>query len=96
MTKVRKSYSSEEKAKIVMEILKGQLTHAQITSKYGVHATQINAWKQQFKKGVADIFQEKRRKDESSKEQLIEELYRQIGQQKVELDWLKKKSALFD
>ena len=96
MTKIRKSYSSEEKARIVMEILKGQLTQAQITSKYGIHATQIAAWKRQFKEGIADIFQDKRRKDESGKDQLIEELYKQIGQQKVELDWLKKKSALFD
>jgi transposase len=96
MSKTRKSYSAEEKAKIVIESLRGELTQAQITSKYGVHATQINAWKRQFKEGVANIFRDKRQKDESDKERLIEELYKQIGQQKVELDWLKKKSELFD
>lgn len=96
MTKARKSYTSEEKTKIVMEVLKGQLTQTQITAKYGVHATQIAAWKRQFKEGMADIFQDKRRKDESDKDQLIDELYKQIGRQKVEIDWLKKKSELFD
>ena len=96
MPKARKSYSSEEKAKIVLDALKGHLTQAQITSKYGVHATQISAWKRQFKEGAANIFRGKRHKDEAGKEALIEELYKQIGQQKVELDWLKKKSALFD
>ena len=96
MPKARKTYRSQEKAKIVLETIKGQLTQAQITTKYGVHATQINAWRRQFKEGAADIFRDKRRKDEADKEQLIEELYKQIGQQKVELDWLKKKSALFD
>ena len=96
MSKIRKSYSSAEKAKIVLETLKGELTQAQVTSKYGVHATQINAWKRQFKEGVANIFRDKRSKDSGDKDKHIEELYKQIGQQKVELDWLKKKSALFD
>ena len=96
MSKVRKSYTSEEKSKIVLDALKGELTQAQITTKYGVHASQINAWKRQFKDGVPDIFRDKRRKDEADNETLIDELYKQIGQQKVEIDFLKKKSALFD
>jgi len=96
MSKRRKNYTSEEKAKIVLESIRADLTQAQITSKYGVHATQISAWRRQLKEGIADIFRDKRRKNEVDKDQLIEELYKQIGQQKVELDWLKKKSELFD
>jgi len=96
MPKVRKTYSSEEKAKIVLETLKSELTQAQITSKYGVHASQISAWRRQFKDGVADIFRDQRRTEDADKEALIEELYKQIGQQKVEIDFLKKKSALFE
>ena len=76
--------------KIVLETLKGNQTQAQLTSKYGIHPTQISAWRRQFKEGVADIFKDKRRKDILDKDRLIEELYKQIGQQKVELDWLKK------
>ncbi len=96
MFKLRKKYSAQEKARIVLETLKGNQTQAQLTSKYGIHPTQISAWRRQFKEGVADIFKDKRRKDVLDKDRLIEELYKQIGQQKVELDWLKKKSALFD
>jgi len=96
MSKTRKSYSPEEKAKIILETLKEQSTRAQITSKYGVHATQITAWMRQFKEGVGDLFRDKRRKDAVEKEGLVDELYKQIGQQKVEIDWLKKKSELFD
>ena len=76
----------------MLETLRGNVTQAQITSKYGVHSTQIHSWKKQFKKGVANIFRDKRRKDDADKDDLIEELYKQIGQQKVELDWLKKKN----
>jgi transposase-like protein len=95
MSKKRRNYSPEEKLKIVLEVLKGDLTLSQITSKYEVHSTQIHTWKQQFKSRAADIFRDRRAKSEREREELIEELYKQIGQQKVELDWLKKKSALF-
>ncbi|WP_250310772.1 transposase [Rickettsia endosymbiont of Oedothorax gibbosus] len=47
MKKQVRQYSAEEKAKIVIEAIKGELTIAQITSKYGVHATQISNWKKQ-------------------------------------------------
>lgn len=47
MTKKARQYSAEEKAKIVVEAIKGEHTIAQITSKYGVHATQIQSWKKQ-------------------------------------------------
>ena len=47
MKKQAKQYSAEEKTKIVIEAIKGELTIAQITSKYGVHATQISNWKKQ-------------------------------------------------
>ena len=45
MSKSRKKYTSEEKAKIVLETLKGNVTQAQITSKYGVHSRKIHSWK---------------------------------------------------
>ncbi len=45
MTTKRRQYSANEKAKIALEAIKGNLTIAQITSKHGVHASQVNAWK---------------------------------------------------
>ncbi len=44
MTTKRRQYTANEKAKIALEAIKGNLTVSQITSKYGVHATQIPAW----------------------------------------------------
>ncbi len=95
MVTLKKKYSPEEKARIALEALKGNLTQSQITSKYGVHSTQINNWTRQVKNGIKDIFGEKRKADDMSNQALIDELYKQIGQQKVEIDFLKKKSDLF-
>ncbi len=95
MSKLKKSYTAEQKAKIALEALSGQLTQSQITSKYGVHSTQINRWKKCLKSGVADIFKDRRKRDERDKDELIDELYKKIGQLNVELEWLKKKSELF-
>ncbi len=47
MLKKAKQYSAEEKTKIVLEVLKGELSMAQISSKYGIHTTQITSWKKQ-------------------------------------------------
>jgi transposase-like protein len=96
MSKPRKKYTPEEKAKIALEALSGHQTQSQLTSKYGVHSTQINAWKKQLKTEVADIFRDRRKRDEYDKEQLIEQLYQKVGQLNMEIDWLKKKSELFD
>ena len=45
MASIRKKYSAEEKAKIALEALKGNITYNTITKKYGIHHTQIARWK---------------------------------------------------
>lgn len=95
MANVRKHYSAEEKAKIVLEVLKGELTQQQITAKYGVHSTQLHNWKKQALEGMLSGFSGKQERQAQDQNQLVDELYQQIGKLKVELDWLKKKSDLF-
>ena len=96
MSNMRKKYSAEEKAKIALEALKGEVTQSQLTSKYSVHSTQIANWKRQLKEGIVGIFKDKRHKEaQSDQTELIEELYKKIGKLEVELDWVKKKSELF-
>ena len=90
MRKMRKTYSASDKAKIALEALKGDVTLNQLTAKYQVHSTQINAWKKRLKEGVAEIFKDQRSKEDYSKEALIEELYKKVGQLQLEIDWLKK------
>lgn len=95
MTKPRKSYTAAERARIVLDAIKGQMTQNEITSKYGVHGTQISSWKKQVLDAMPDLLSDRRRQASHDQTALIDELYKQIGQLKVELDWLKKKSELF-
>jgi transposase-like protein len=95
MVNVRKRYNAQEKAKIVLEVLKGDLTQSQITTKYGIHNSQLYNWKKQALESIATGFSDKQTKQMRDQSELITELYQQIGQLKVELDWLKKKSELF-
>ena len=71
------------------------MTIAQISSKYGVHATQISAWKKRGIEILVNGFQNKPTTSDPGNEELIKQLYEQIGQLSVERDWLKKKSTLF-
>ena len=97
MANLRKKYSAEQKAKIALEALKGESTQSQLTSKYQVHGTQVNNWKRIAKEGAIEAFRSKKKQStDHDKDKLIEELYKEIGKQKVELDWIKKKSELFD
>lgn len=96
MGKMRKTYSASDKARIALEALKGDMTLNQLTAKYQVHSTQINAWKKRLKERVAEIFKDQRSKEDYGKEALVEELYKKVGQLQLEVDWLKKKSELFN
>ena len=95
MKKQAKKYSAEEKAKVVIEVLSADLTIAQITSKYGVHANQIYKWKKEALESIVTGFKSKPKKQDTSQEELIRKLFEQIGQLTVERDWLKKKSSIF-
>ena len=92
MGSIRKRYDGAFKAKIALLAIRGEQTTAEIASAYSVHPNQITMWKKQALEAMPDIFSEKRKKREQDREEVESELYRQIGQLKVELDWLKKKS----
>lgn len=96
MVSKRKRYDGSFKAKVALEAIKGERTIAEIASRTGVHPNQISKWKKQALEELPDIFSNGRKKREQGTEEMESELYRQIGQLKVELDWLKKKSQLFD
>jgi transposase-like protein len=91
--KIRKSYSSSFKVQVALAALKEERTVAELSSHYSVHPNQIRTWKKELIDNASQIFEKKKRQKEKDKELLIDELYRQIGQLKVELDWLKKKSG---
>ena len=91
MNGVRKQFSKEFKAKVALETLKGLKTTAEISSEFGVHTTQIAKWKKELCEGLPEIFAGKKSREEKDKDQLIDELYKQIGQTQTEINWLKKK-----
>ena len=93
----RKHYDPSFKGKIALELVKGLRTVNEIASDYEVHPTMIMKWKKQLLEGIPEIFsnrQSQGKKDKQS-EELISRLYQKIGQLEVELEWIKKKSALF-
>ena len=98
MSGTKKQYNAAEKTKIALEAIKGELTIAQISSKYGVHATQISKWKQQAIESMQAGFTSKissRINADDEQSQLVDKLYRQIGKLSTECEWLKKKSEVF-
>lgn len=90
----RKQYDGRFKANVAIEAIKNQQTVAQIASHYEVHPNQVSQWKKQALEELPQMFADRRSKATSDNEQLIAELYRQIGQLKVELDWVQKKTQL--
>lgn len=91
MGTTRRRHSSEFKAKVALEALKGQKTLNELASEYGVHPVQIAQWKRQAQEGLTGVFEHAPSRRERAQEELVEQLYQQIGQLKVELDWLQKK-----
>ena len=94
MTKQRNHYSADFKAKVALAAIKGQQTVNEIAASYGVHPNQVSLWKKQAQEAVPDTFSNHRARAALDDEALKARLYQQIGQLKVELDWLKKKAGL--
>jgi len=93
MKNKRRNHSAQFKVKVALAAAKGQKTIAELSQEYQVHPTQIVQWKKQLMDSLPEIFSVRRKKEQHEQELLTNELYQQIGQLKVELDWLKKKSG---
>jgi transposase-like protein len=93
MKNKRRNHSAQFKAKVALEAAKGDKTMAELASRFEVHPNQITKWKRQLLESLPAIFSRSRQKDKQKQDDLTEYLYQQIGQLKVELDWLKKKSG---
>ena len=91
--KKRRNFSAEFKVKVVLEALKERSTIEDLARKYELHPNQIGTWKKEFISKAANIFNHESdiSKSQKESEELLEELYTQIGKQKVEIDWMKKK-----
>ena len=91
--KSRRKFSADFKTKVVLEALKEQTSLEELARRYELHPNQIGIWKKEFLTKATMVFSsdEKISDDKKQQEALLDKLYSQIGQQKVEIDWLKKK-----
>lgn len=90
----RRVHDAAFKTRVVLEALKGAKTLAQLSTDFGIHAQQITDWKKQALDGLPSLFESASAKptlSEQQREQIEAPLFQQIGQLKVENDWLKKK-----
>ena len=93
MSKERRKHSPTFKAKVALEAVKGEETVAQLAARYEVHRGQIQAWKKALRGGAANVFDGNQDKGRKGEEALIARLYQQIGQLKVERDFLAERSG---
>ena len=87
---MRKRYPGKFKAKVALAAIKSEETIAELSSKFEVHRVQITRWKNEALTALPDFFTNQKERKKQDQQKLIDELYRQIGQLKVEGDWLKK------
>ena len=95
MGKQRKQYSAELKARVAIEAIKGSKTVNEMAARYEVHPNQVAMWKKLALDSMPGVFSNRRERDLKAEAELSDRLYQQIGQLKVELDWLKKKAGVF-
>lgn len=91
MKKTKRKFSADFKAKVVIEALKERYTIEEIARKHELHPNQITMWKKEFLANASAAFGGNRNEIDREKEIESEKLYAQIGQLKVENDFLKKK-----
>lgn len=93
---VRRVHPPAFKAKVAVDAIKETKTIAELASQYAIHPTQITKWKHIALDIITQGFSTQQKHRERDDTELIQELYRQIGRLKVEVDFLKKKMGIFE
>jgi len=96
MRSMRRKIDPALKAKVALEAIKGERTVSEIAAKFDIHPNQVTQWRKKVLEALPSLFSQRKKKEDRESEELRDELFRQIGQLKVELDWLKKKSEQLD
>jgi transposase-like protein len=94
MKRQRKQHSATFKAKVALEAIKGERTLNELAGQFELHPTQVTQWRKRLVEGAAELFNGRVEREALQEAALRDRLYQEIGQLKVELDWLKKKHEL--
>ena len=94
----RRVFEKTFRAKVALAAVKGDKTLSDLASQFDVHANQVSTWRQTLIERASELFEDgrKRTPDGAEADASQEELYEQIGRLKMEVEWLKKKSAQLD
>jgi transposase-like protein len=91
MKESRRKHSPAFKAKVAMEAIKGEQTVAELASRFEVHPSQVRKWKREVAEGAAGVFGDDHAQKKKDDQALVAQLYQQIGQLKVERDFLESR-----
>ena len=91
--KGRRQFTSDFKAKVVLEVLRQEKTLTQIASYHNLHPQLLQTWKQAFLAAAPHVFDQQKGIEKPPADQTAP-LYEQIGRLQMELSWLKKKLGI--
>ena len=93
MKRTRRVFGGAFRAKVALAAVKGDKTLSELASQFEVHSTQVSAWRKELIDRAGELFEDGRKRKQAEELVAAEELYAQIGRLKMEVEWLKKKSA---
>ncbi len=95
MTNIRKKHSAEFKAKVAMAAIREEGTIAEISSKYGVPVSQLNAGKKTVQEVVKGVFgaEKKAAVADAADSAQVSALHEKVGQLIMERDFFRVRSG---
>lgn len=94
MSRKRKQYDPEFKARVALSAVRGEETVAELAARFQIHPAMIHSWKRELTERAGEIFEKGGKKEEQASEAQVADLYRHIGQLKVERDFLASRPGL--
>ncbi|MGM0786050.1 MAG: transposase [Pseudomonadota bacterium] len=91
MSRKRRQYSSDFKAKVALAALKGDQTTSELAARFEVHPSMVSQWKRELLDNAAGLFDGKSGKAVQKSQEEIDILYREIGKLTVERDFLSRR-----